>query len=166
MNNQYSALLSGFFGAVVGAGASVAVVWIQSREWLRQQRWGNREKHYMELLSNLTRLKLSLQGRSEYYDEPGSEHDERRSESEEFQTLTREGGDALRAIRQQIGMASVYLSQSAINALERMLTGLWHTAQDSVCTAEYVTSALSLVDAAYSAVRDEARRELRAGQGT
>jgi len=165
MDDQYIALISGFVGALVGAGASLLTVWIQARHWLKQQRWSHREKHYLELLSSLNRLKLSLEDRSEYYDEPSSEHDASRSEGEHFKELSQTGYEALRAVREQIGPASVFLSTNATSAVEKLIREHWHTSQGSVCTAEYVRSSLSLATDAYLALLEEARKELADVQG-
>ena len=165
MDDSYIALVSGLVGALLGAAGSVLTVWIQSRHWLSQQRWSNRGKYYMELLSNLTRLKLSLEDRNEYYNEPGSEHDASRSESEQFKELSRTGHDALRAVREQIGPASVFLSDDAIEALEKLIREHWHTSESAACTAEYVSSAIDVVDAACTAVVKEAKNELTGVRG-
>jgi hypothetical protein len=133
---------------------------LSSRHWLNQQQWSIREKRYTDLLSNLTRLKLSLQDRNNYYMEPGSEHDSSLSENEHFNELSRIGYESLRAIREQIGPASVFLSDKTIEALEELVREHWNAAEFSVCTADYVSSALNLVDAASSAVLAEARNEL------
>ena len=160
MGNQYLALISGFIGALIGAGASLLTVWIQGRYWLRQKRWIHRERLYLDLLSNLNKLKLSLEDRSEYYEEPGSEHDSSRSDSERFQELARSGIEAMSTIREQTGPASVFLSDRAVAALENLIREHWHTSQDSICTADYVRSLLDLVAAAYSSVLDEAKVNL------
>lgn len=135
-----------------------------SRHWLNQQQWSIREEYYMDLLSNLTKLKLSLQDRNDYYVEPGSEHDDSHAESEHFKELSRIGYDSFRAVRELIGPASVFLSSRAIEALEELVREHWHATEFSVCTADYVSSALKLVDAAYSAVLAEAKEGLAHAQ--
>lgn len=54
MGEPYISLISGFVGAIVGATASLAAILFQGRQWLRQQAWSNRERHYMDLLSSLS----------------------------------------------------------------------------------------------------------------
>jgi hypothetical protein len=133
---------------------------LSGKSWLMQQQWSIREKHYMDLLLNLTRLKLSLQDRDDCYMEPGSEHDDSQAESERFKELSRVGYESFRCIRELIGPASVFLSNETIEALEELVREHWHTAKFSACNAEYISSALKLVDAAYLAVLTEARNEL------
>ena len=139
---------------------------LSTRHWLNQQQWSIREKRYAHLLSNLTKLRLSLQDRNNYFMEPGSEHNESLSESERFKELSRVGYESLRSIREQIGPASVFLSDKTIEALEELVREHWSVAEFSSCTADYVSSALDLVDAAYSAVLAEARNELARQKGT
>src|SRR5262245_17607531 len=109
MDSPYIPLLSGFLGAVVGAAASVITIGVQGRHWLRQQRWNNRERHYTELLSSLSRLKLSLLDRHGYYVEPGSEHDPTIPEDDGFKQSAHVGDEAMQAIRQQFGSAAAFL---------------------------------------------------------
>jgi hypothetical protein len=120
----FLSLVSGFVGGVIGAIASLAVVWIQARHWLRQQAWSNRERHYMDLLSTLSKLKLSLEDRREYYARPGSEHDQSISEGPHFTELSKIGSGSLRRLREQLGQASVFLSAEAVQALEKLLHGM------------------------------------------
>jgi hypothetical protein len=130
------------------------------RNWLTQQQWSIRERHYMSLLQHLGRLKMSLSDRSSYFIEPGSEHNEKLTENEYFQSLSRAGHESYQAIRELIGPASVFLSSKAIASLEQLVHGHWHAAEFSICTAEYVSGSLTLVDCAYQAVLAEAKNEL------
>ncbi len=133
---------------------------LSGRNWLSQQQWNIREQRYSELLSHLTRLHLSLQDRNDYFMEPGSAYDESCTEGEHFKELARRGYESYQAIRELIGPASVFLSANAIDALENLVREHWDVAEFSICTAEYITSALNLVNAAHSAVLTEARSEL------
>ncbi|GAB4087406.1 hypothetical protein GCM10028785_00750 [Hydrogenophaga soli] len=135
-------------------------VTLSRKNWLTQQQWAIREQHYMSLLAHLTKLKLSLQDRDSYYMEPGSEHDESLSDGAHFQKLTRVGHESYQAIRELIGPASVFLSGKAIESLEKLVHDHWSVAEYSVCTAEYLSDALKLVEAAQAAVLEEARNEL------
>lgn len=130
------------------------------KNWLTQQQWAIREQHYMSLLANLMKLKLSLQDRSSYYVQPGSEHDENCSKGENFQALSQVGHKSYQAIRELIGPASVFLSIKAIESLEQLVRDHWDVAEFSQCTAEYVSAALTLVESAQSAVLAEARVNL------
>jgi hypothetical protein len=133
---------------------------LSGRNWLSQQQWSFREQRYSELLSHLTKLRISLQDRSDYFMEPGSEHDESRTEGENFKQLARRGYESYQAIRELIGPASVFLSANAIQALEELVREHWGVAEFSICAADYITSSLKLVDAAHAAVLTEARSEL------
>jgi hypothetical protein len=44
------------------------------KRWQSQQQWAIKEKRYTDLLTQLMQAQMSLQRQSEYYDEPGSEH--------------------------------------------------------------------------------------------
>lgn len=136
------------------------------RAWLGQQQWSIREQRYSELLLHLTKLRLSLQDRDDYFMVPGSEYDESRTEGEHYKQLARRGHASYQAIREHIGPASIFLSKRATEALEELVREHWSIAEFSVCTADYITSALRLVDAAYDAVLMEARSELSRTQTT
>ena len=114
----------------------------------------------MELLSNLNKLKLTLEDRNDYFMEPGSEYDESRQDNEHFETLSRTGHEAFKAVREQIIPASVFLSDAAVAALNKLVSEQWHATQNAFCTADYVRSSLVLVEAACSEVVKEARKEL------
>jgi hypothetical protein len=137
---------------------------LSRKSWLTQQQWAIREQHYMSLLKHLTKLKLSLQDRASHYIGPGSEHDKSRSKGKHFQDLTQVGHESYQAIRELIGPASVFLSGRAIESLEQLVRDHWSVAEFSVCTADYVSQALKLVEAAQSAVLAEARNELTQSQ--
>lgn len=128
--------------------------------WLTQQQWAIRETHYVGLLTHLTKLKLSLQDRDAQYMEPGSEHDQKISETTYFQELSHVGNDAYQAIRELIGPASIFLSATAIDALESLVRDHWGAAENSMCTADYVATALKQVQSAHVAVLTEARKDL------
>ncbi len=120
----------------------------------------------MGLLQHLGRLKMSLLDRQSYFLEPGSEHDEKRTEGEHFKSLVRAGHESYQAIRELIGPASVFLSPTAIASLEQLVRDHWHVAEFSACTAEYVSQSLGLIDSAYMAVLEEAKLELTRHQET
>lgn len=133
---------------------------LSGRTWLTQQQWEIRETHYVGLLTHLTKLKLSLQDRYAKYSSPGSEYDQEISETPHFQRLERIGSEAYQAIRELIGPASIFLSAKAIDALEALVREHWDVAEHSICTADYVATALKLVRVAQEAVLVEARKDL------
>lgn len=160
MPTEYIPLVSGFVGALIGGGAAICTVWIQSNHWLRQQRWLHREKHYLDLLLSLGQLKASLEDRGEYFIGPGAEYNEEVTKSDRFQKLMQSGDEAMSSVRRQIGPASVFLSMGAIEALEELLRESWHVGFDSVSTADYIEAALDLVNSAHSIVLAEAKCHL------
>jgi hypothetical protein len=162
MGEPFLSLISAFVGAVVGAIASLAVVWVQGRHWLRQHAWSNRERHYMDLLASLSKLKSSLEDRSEYYAQPGSEYNTSISENVYFKNA---GDEALRRLREQVGPASVFFSDGAVHALETLIHEHWNVAEGAICAADYIGSALKVVDSAYLAVLKEAKQELANARG-
>jgi hypothetical protein len=133
---------------------------LSRKNWLTQQQWTIREQHYMNLLANLTKLKLTLEDRDSYYIQPGSEHNAKLADGEHFQALAHAGHESYQAIRELMGPASVFLSSKTIESLEQLVRDHWSVAEFSACTAEYVSEALTLVQAAQSAVLAEARSEL------
>lgn len=133
---------------------------LSSRHWLSQQQWSIRDRHYAGLLASITQLRLSLEDRNDHFAEPGSEHDSSFDENEYFTQLSRQGHEAYLKLREQIGPASVFLSDKTIEALENLISEHWHTSVDAVSTAEYVSTFLQIVNVAYSSVLTEAQHEL------
>ena len=130
------------------------------RNWLTQQQWSIRERHYTNLLGKLWTFKLSLQDRDDYYAGPGSEHDDFHTETERFIELGQRGAEAFEAIRELIGPAAVFLSERTVEALNQLVKDHWGTAEFSSCQSDYLKSTLELADAAYVAVLAEAKNEL------
>lgn len=130
------------------------------RAWLTQQQWNIRERFYAELVTSLALLKLSLEDRKEYFDQPGSEHRVEIEEREHFKRLVQQGADAFSKIREQIGPASIFLSDKTIKALETLVSEEWHVSMDTVCTADYVSTFHPCVEKAYTEILAEARHEL------
>lgn len=131
-----------------------------SRNWVNQQHWSFREKYYMGILEHLTILQSTLLDRKDYYLEPGSEHNDKPTDTEHFRELTLRGSESYRTIRELVGPASVFLSDKSTSALRKLISEHWNVAYFSSCTAEYLDSSLKLVDAAYSAVLEEAQNDL------
>jgi hypothetical protein len=132
--------------------------------WLSQQQWAIREQHYMSLLTNLTTLKNSLLDQSSYYIQPGSEHDQSIPDSPHFQELSRRAYKSYQSIRELMGPAAIFLSSSAIEALEDLVKEHWHVENFSSCTEEYVSGALKLVETAHAVILAEARNQLLQAQ--
>lgn len=127
--------------------------------WLTQQQWGFREKYYVALLTQLNRLNVSLIDQSEFYLEPGSEHDVSIVNNPRFEELSRVERVALQEIREIMGPASLFLADAAIRSLEELIKKQWHIAYDSH-PEEYLTKTLPLVEEAMNQVRAEAKKEL------
>jgi hypothetical protein len=135
---------------------------LSRKNWFTQQQWAVREQHYMSLLSHLTKLRLSLEDRASYFEQPGSEHDQSIPSGAGFSRLTQVGYESYQAIRELIGPASVFLSRDAIDSLEQLVRDHWDVAGFSSCTEEYVRKSHRLVELAQAAVLLEARAELTA----
>ena len=155
-------------GALVGGGVSIITTAVAenirtkllSRNWLNQQHWSFREKYYMGILEHLTILRNTLEDRKNYYLEPGSEHDDTRTDTEHFRELTLRGSESYRSVRELVGPASVFLSDKSRSTLRELMSEYWNVAEFSSCKAEYLDSTLKLVDVAYSAVLGEAKNDL------
>ncbi len=127
--------------------------------WLTQQQWAFREKYYVELLSHLNKLSLTLVDRSEYYLQPGTEQDMTIPEKPRFIALAKNGAHALNELRELMGPASIFLSDSAIQSLQNLVRDHWHVEFDSH-PEEYVTKTLELVSKAIAEVLAEAKKQL------
>lgn len=153
---QWVAPITALIGAFGG-------VWLGNRlsrkSWLRERRWTNRERYYLDLLSQLRRAELSLQGQSEYYQEAGSEHGDYSGE-ERFNRLGTAVTEALQAIKELIGPAEVFLSPKAIGAVRELVREEWHAGYDGADRGGYIKKVLSLVGSAQAAVIRAAKAEL------
>lgn len=133
---------------------------IAQMSWLRQQQWVTREKHYLSLLASLTKFTMSLLDRLDYFLQAGSEHDTEIGNNERFKELQTTGWEALRSIREQVGPASIFLSEAAIDTLNTLIDHHWSVAEFSDCRKAYLSNALGLSQSAYATVLAEARIEL------
>lgn len=140
-------------------GIIVAAV-VGYKSWAKQQRWANRERHYSDILSTLTKLKISLQVRASCYLEPGSEHDNTIPKSAHFQGVSRKGNDAYQQLQELVGPASVFLSNEAIVSLEKLIREHWEKGEYSMCTAEFVRESLKLTETTLEVVLAQAKGEL------
>lgn len=133
---------------------------LTDRTWLSQQKWAIRERHYVDLLSQLTILRLSLSDREDYFAQPGSEHNATIDDTEHFKKLRALGDAAYERLRVSVGSAAIFLSDDALKLLQCLERDYWNATESSICTADYTTQARQLVEKAQAAVLGEARREL------
>lgn len=134
---------------------------LSSRNWLNQQQWALREKYYMGLLEHLSILRLTLQERSNYYLESGSELNDRHTDTNHFVDASQRGFHSFRIIQELVGPSAVFLSDKTIAAIKELSTEHWNVSEFSICKAEYLDSTLKLVDIAYSAILEEAKQDLK-----
>lgn len=137
---------------------------LSNTAWISQQSWTMRERLYSELVTNLALLKLSIEDRKEYFDQPGSEHNSSIDETDHFKRLRQQGAEAFGKLRNQIGPASIFLSKQTITALESLVRSEWHASVDALCSADYLETFLPYAEEAYALVLDEAQRDLQASQ--
>jgi hypothetical protein len=153
---QWVAPITALVGALGG-------VWLGNRlsreSWLRERRWASREKYYLDLLSQLRKAELSLQGQGEYYEEPRSEHGDY-SGDERFNELGRAAAQALQAVKELVGPAEVFLSPKAIGAVRELVREEWHAGYEGADGAGYIKKVLSLVSGAQASVIEAAKAEL------
>jgi hypothetical protein len=136
-------------------------VTLSSNVWFSQQQWVIREKHYVDLLRHLWLLKNAMRDQDMYFREPGSEHNESYiSKQPHFIALTERADKAYQTIRELMGPAAIFLSKETMGALGRLVSGHEAVAEQSMCTAEYVSEASNLAQVAYDAVLAEAKNEL------
>lgn len=133
---------------------------LSSSHWLRQQNWSRREQYYLDILTELTRLQISLADRNRYYLEPGSEHNSTIPDLPHYLTLTKQGNAAYQRIQELIGPATVFLSERSVELLRKLIGDYWEAAEFSSHHAEFLNSALTDVDYAYVEVLREAKEEL------
>jgi hypothetical protein len=145
---------------------------VRGQETIKQQlahstfvegrRWELKREITWNLLSHLAKAQLSLTAQSTYYMEPGSEHCDN-SEDAGFAKLSRTASAALRAVEELTGPAQLFLSQEAIDALQRLAREEWHA--DYSAGADrlgYIDKTLPLVQQAQATVLAAAKAELAA----
>jgi len=133
---------------------------LSRRAWLTQQQWNIRERFYAEIITNLALWRLSIEDRKEYFSESGSEHNVGIEEGEHFKRLVQQGAEAFSKVREQIGPASIFLSETTIRALENLVSEQWHVSMDAICAADYLTTLEPYVEKAYETILSEAKNEL------
>lgn len=148
--------VAALFGAFGGA-------WLGNRHsrdsWLRQRRWVNREKYYLDLLAQLKKAELNFERQCEYFEEPGSEHVDY-SDDDRFKKAGKDAAEALHSLKELIGPAEVFLSPRAIAALRELIHEEWHAGNDAADRSGYARKVLALVSGAQAAVIEAAKEEL------
>jgi hypothetical protein len=140
---------------------------LSSKVWFSQQQWVIREKHYVDLLRHVWLLRNATRDQDMYFQEPGSEHNERHIAGQpHFRALADVANESYQKIRELMGPAAIFLSNKTMGALERLVDGHESVAEHAMCTAEYVSEASNLADVAYTAVLAEAKNELEPKEGT
>lgn len=133
--------------------------------WLGQQQWQLREKHYAEILESMFKLKITLEERIGYYRAPGSAQRDDHIRTKHFEDQTYLGAEAFEKVQRLTGPASIVISDRAVQAL----TGLGREHRDilerSVNLAEYLNAFQAAVSASYERVLEEAKVQLM-GAGT
>jgi len=137
---------------------------LSAGRWLKQQQWAIREKRYMDLIEQLTKAEIALQGQSQYYAETGSEH-HNYDHNAHFVELGDAAGAALRAVEQLAGPAQVFLSQRTVASVNELIKGDWSAAYGASFPGEYIEVVLPLVRKAHETLVTEARAALTASEG-
>lgn len=133
---------------------------LASHNWLNQQQWQLREKHYTAILEGLFKLKISLEERASYYRDPESETREDHIRTKHFEEQTYLGAEAFEKVQRLTGPAAIVMSGSAVSALESLGQQHREISEHSVNLAEYIRAFHAAVSATYARVLEEAKREL------
>lgn len=129
--------------------------------WLRQQQWQSRLKHYETLLENLFKLKITLEERAGYFREPGSERRDDHIRTRHFEDQTHLGSEAFEKVQRLTGSAAIGISDKATEALVNLGREHRDIMDRSVNLAEYLVAFQAAVSATYDCVLAEARSQLR-----
>lgn len=134
---------------------------LSGHAWRSQQQWSAREQYYSKLLTHLHHFKLALDGLSDYYLEPGTEHMPNSERGEQFHKLLADASFAYAETQKLLGPAAIFLSAQAVESLNHLFTEHWGLANfDAICTADYVSGANKLAAKAYAQVLNEAKSQL------
>jgi hypothetical protein len=131
------------------------------RSWHNQQYWSIKEKHYTEILKHLTICKSTIIDRLEFYQTPCSEYDDSCSNTELFINLSQKAQVSFLVLRDLIGPASIFLSDTTIETLtvlNKEHAGIAN--YGAVCMKDYLESTYKEVDKAFCSVLYEARNQL------
>ncbi|MGH7486856.1 MAG: hypothetical protein ACREMY_14830 [bacterium] len=128
--------------------------------WERQQAHTAREKHYLDLLGNLTSMRTSLEDQISQFDGPEPEY-ATPPDAEYFARLQQLVAVAIGKIRQLMGAARLFLTDGAVAAIEQLEEMLYHAGEDAGPQYDYVCVALKAAERAYDIVLAEARKATR-----
>lgn len=138
---------------------------LSGKAWRGQKQWEAQEKYYGELLSHLHAFRLALEGLSDYYVAPGSEHIPDQQQGEHFSNLQSDAFIAYKEVKRLVGSAVLFLSSGTVESIDTFVREHWSLANfGSICTADYVDSAHKIVCVAYGAVVSEAKQHLGLNQ--
>jgi len=128
--------------------------------WMNQQHWGVKEKIYTDILSNLTIMEISYIDRLDYYIRPESEHDMSIPGKKRYQLLAKNEVEALRSIRELIGPAALFISESTIAVIKKLYGDSWLSEQAGDHPKEYLEWMLKSTKDAYAIVLSDAKRDI------
>lgn len=125
-------------------------------------RWTEREHYYYELLKNLGIWKNSLSDRLDYFQEPGSEHNESHTQTPYFQERSSQANFALQSIREQINVSRIFLSKRSIQIIDELISEHWYIREHgAINTKDYLKSTYKVVDKAYQSILNDASKDLK-----
>lgn len=137
---------------------------LAGKGWVRQQHWSHREKHYLELLSQLWIAKYSSEALRVHFERGGNHRDDARVDEFEDRTMTRRN-DAVDAVIRAMGPAAVFLPASAVDKLH-VLKEQKQTIHDTTDDPyDFYASWERAAETAYRAVLEEAHRDLAIADG-
>jgi len=128
--------------------------------WVSQQQWQLKERYYSEILENLYKFKITLDDRSDFFLEPGSEHHTSYQSNEHYQHHQRQGSNALEKVYRLSGSGAIVISEAASNALSELRSDQWVNSHHTMCEAEFISKSLENVNHIYTVVLSEAKNEL------
>lgn len=143
---------------------------VRGQETIKQQlahstfvegrRWELKREITWTLLTHLAKAHVSLTAQSTWYVEPGSEHEDN-SGNAAFAQLSRTAAAALYTVEELIGPAQLFLSQEAIEALQKLAREEWHAGYSAGADRlEYIEKTLALIEQAQATVLAVAKAEL------
>ena len=138
---------------------------LASREWLTQQQWEKRETFYTSLLSELHKLRVSMEDCHEFYvnphQPPNVVHDDAHIRDDPaYIKSMKEGRKAMDCVREHMGAASIYLSLSSNKELDKLRSKIEDARYHANHTLEYLEIALKAASVAFVQVRSEAFQDL------
>ncbi len=152
--------IAGVFALAGAAVAGVTQYFVTRWLWERQQLHAAFEKYYLDLLSNLTKLRIALQDQLDELEGPQPQYAEPRN-PEYFGSLQQAAGAAREAIQQLKGAARVFLTDGAVAALHALEVAFHDAVHDGGSHYDYAAKGLEAADHAYNVVLAEARKAIR-----